>query len=240
MQSKRYEAILFDLDGTLVNYDAAQKYSVAKAIEQLGKQNSPDLEQKVLELVSSDAVQDIEACRPGWMPADSKYIQDIFTDAGVNFSSGLFLKYYFEAMSQHGEALPGVIDLLISLKKDHTIGLVTNGLGPVQRKRLVKAGLMEYLDLLVVSCEVGYAKPDPAILQLAIRLADSTPETTLFVGDSIGSDMRAAEAAGVDFVFIQPDGDFSAPGPRVLELRKTADLIDFVKTDIVDHSNPIF
>ena len=229
MQGKKYKAILFDLDGTLVNYDTAQKYAVAKTIEQLGKSVSPDLEQKVLELVSGNAVQDIEACRPGWMPADSKYMQGIFTEAGVNLPPGLFLSNYFEAMSQHGEALPGVTDLLISLKNEYTIGVVSNGLGPVQRKRLVKAGLMEYLDLLVVSCEVGYAKPDPAILQLAMRLADSTSETTLFIGDSIESDMGVAKAAGVDFVFIQPDGEFSAKGPRVLELRKTADLKSFLK-----------
>ena len=229
MQGKKYKAILFDLDGTLVDYDAAQKYAVGKAIEQMSESLSPDLEQKILELVSCDAVQDIEACRPGWMPADSAYMQGIFTEAGVNLPSGLFLSNYFEAMSQHGEALPGVIDLLISLKKDHKIGIVSNGLGPVQRKRLVKAELMEYLDLLVVSCEVGYAKPDPAILQLAMRLADSIPETTLFIGDSVGSDMGVAEAAGVDFVFIQPDGDFSVPGPRVLELRKTADLNNYLK-----------
>ncbi len=229
MPGNKYKAILFDLDGTLVNYDAAQKYAAAKAIEQMSESISPNLEpkvleQKVLELVNGDAVQDIEACRPGWMPADSAYMQNIFTEAGVNLPSGLFLSNYFEAMSQHGEALPGVIDLLISLKKDHTIGIVSNGLGPVQRKRLVKAELMEYLDLLVVSCEAGYAKPDPAILQFAMKLAESTPENTLFVGDSAGSDMGVAEASGVDFVFVQPDGNFSAPGPRVLELRKTADL----------------
>jgi FMN phosphatase YigB (HAD superfamily) len=90
---------------------------------------------------------------------------------------------------------------------------------------------MEFIDLIVISCEVGSAKPDPEILRYAMKLADSKTYNTLFIGDSAGSDMGAANAAGVDFVFVRPDGDFSAPGPRTLELRKTADIIKCFKND---------
>jgi FMN phosphatase YigB (HAD superfamily) len=66
-----------------------------------------------------------------------------------------------------------------------------------------------------------------------MKLADSKTYDTLFVGDSAGSDMGAANAAGIDFVFIQPDGDFSTPGPRVLELRKTSEMMMYFRNEIV-------
>ncbi|MCK4807842.1 MAG: HAD hydrolase-like protein, partial [Candidatus Aegiribacteria sp.] len=74
---------------------------------------------------------------------------------------------------------------------------------------------------------------DPEILRYAMKLANSKTYDTLFVGDSAGSDMGAANAAGVDFVFVQPDGDFSAPGPRVLELRKTAEMMKYLPNETV-------
>lgn len=224
MDFSKYTAVLFDLDGTLIDYAGAQKHAVQHIMNILELEESPDTTKRIHEFLEGKVIQDIEACKPSAIESGSSEMRQAFRKAGFNEDPAEFIELYFEGLEEHGEPLPGVIELLRTLKDKYTIGIVSNGPGSVQRKRLQKSGLMEYLDLIVLSCEVKSAKPDPKILRYAMKLACSKTFDTLFVGDSAGSDMGAANAAGVDFVFVQPDGNFSAPGPRILEIRKTADL----------------
>jgi len=224
MLKKRYSALLFDLDGTLIQYDEAQSYAVCRTLENMAAEGDEALVERVMTLVEGEDVQDIEACRPGWEPAGSERMRRVFRESGIDLPPEEFLERYFTAMGDHGIPLRGIEGMLNEVSPDRKIGVVSNGLGPIQRRRLRKAGLMQYLDLLVLSCEVGIAKPDPSILRLAMKLSGSCPEDTLFIGDSTTSDMGAAEAAGIDFVYIDPSGEFSADGPRILEIRSSAEL----------------
>lgn len=227
----KYEAILFDLDGTLLDYGAAQEHAASRLAAVLGLDDSPAWLRKITDFLQGRVVQDLEACKPSAIEPGSAEMRQAFGRAGLRVDPTEFMEVYFQSMEEHGRPLPGVTGMLGRLQDRFTVGVVTNGPGRMQRRRLELAGLMEFLDLLVVSCEVERAKPDPEILRLAMKLAGSATFSTLFAGDSAGSDMGAANAAGVDFVFIQPDGDFSAPGPRVLELRKTVELMRWMDTE---------
>lgn len=224
----KYEAILFDLDGTLLDYGAAQEHAASRLAAVLEMDGSPASLRKITDFLEGRVIQDLEACKPSAIEPGSAEMRQAFGRAGLRVDPTEFIEVYFQSMEEHGRPLPGVTGMLGRLKGRFTIGVVTNGPGRVQRRRLELAGLMEFLDLLVVSCEVERAKPDPEILRLAMKLAGTATFSTLFVGDSAGSDMGAANAAGVDFVFVQPDGDFSAPGPRVLELRKTVEILKWL------------
>ena len=228
MDFSKYSTFLFDLDGTFIDYAGAQKYAAAHIMDVLELEQCTDTLNKILGFLDGKIIQDIEACKPSAIEPGSNEMRQAFRKTGLVVDPVEFIELYFEGLEKHGEPLPGIIDLLSSLKGKCTIGIVSNGPGTVQRKRLQISGLMEYIDLIVLSCEVGFAKPDSEILRYAIKLADSKTYDTLFIGDSAGSDMGAANAAGVDFVFVRPDGDFSAPGPRVLELRNTAEMLKYV------------
>ncbi|MBN2607956.1 MAG: HAD family hydrolase [Candidatus Fermentibacteraceae bacterium] len=228
MDLRKYRAILFDLDGTLLDYAAAQEHAARRIISILEMEDSAAVLTKVMGFLEGRVMQDLEACKSSAIEPGSGDMRQAFQRAGLSVDPMEFIEVYFEGLEEHGRPLPGVTGLLRNLRDEFTVGVVTNGPGTVQRKRLQLAGLMEFLDLLVVSCEVEHAKPDPEIIRIAMKLAGSETFSTLFVGDSPGSDMGAANAAGVDFAFVQPLGDFSAPGPRVLELRRTGDLAGFL------------
>ena len=233
MDFSKYSTFLFDLDGTLVDYAGAQRYAAEYIVEVLDLNKSSDTLKHILQFLKDKVIQDLEACKPSAIEPGSNEMRQAFGKAGLGVEPVEFIELYFEGLEEHGEPLPGIIDLLRVLRSRYTVGIVSNGPGAVQRKRLEKSGLMEFLDIIVLSCEAGSAKPDPEILRYAMKLADSKTYDTLFIGDSAGSDMGAANAAGVDFVFVRPDGDFSAPGPRVLELRNTAEILKYLSKDTV-------
>jgi len=223
---RKYETVIFDLDGTLLDYASAQREAVSATAAEM-ELHMP--EGQLMELVDSDEVQALEACRPGAPERDSPGMEGAFRRYGVETDPVEFLDRYYRHLSAHHGTVEGALETLRRLKQTGvSVGLVSNGPGGVQRPRVRESGIIEYLDAIVLSCEVGMAKPDPEILRLAMRLLEASPASTLFVGDSTSSDLPAAEAAGVDFVLLSSRGDFPESGRRVLDATSLRQVLDLV------------
>ena len=83
------------------------------------------------------------------------------------------------------------------------------------------AGLLERVEHVVTSAQVGAAKPAPAIFRQALAIAGARPEQAVHVGDSMQNDVEGARAAGIRPVLVRRDGD--AP-PGVEAVRSLAEL----------------
>jgi beta-phosphoglucomutase len=86
---------------------------------------------------------------------------------------------------------------------------------------LKRFDLTRFFDFVIVSAEVGMAKPDPRIFDLVAQKANGPRQRLLYVGDHVGDDIEGAQAAGLDAVLIdrrnrQPE----APCPRISSLRE--------------------
>jgi putative hydrolase of the HAD superfamily len=81
---------------------------------------------------------------------------------------------------------------------------------------LERTGLRPLLDAVVISAELGAAKPDPAIFRAALERVGAAAGDALHVGDSLEADVEGARAAGVDAVLVARDGATDADGVRVI------------------------
>ena len=81
----------------------------------------------------------------------------------------------------------------------------------MQNKRFAASPITPYFQSIVISEEVGIAKPDPRIFAPALEKIGVEAADVLYVGDSVTSDMAAARNAGMDFCWVNPDG---APVPE--------------------------
>ena len=83
---------------------------------------------------------------------------------------------------------------------------------------LEELGLASLVDGVVTSPQAGVAKPDPALFEHALAVAgDVAPADAVMVGDSVLTDVRGAQAAGIEAVLVArgaPPG-FDADGVRV-------------------------
>jgi putative hydrolase of the HAD superfamily len=84
-----------------------------------------------------------------------------------------------------------------------TIAVVTNGPTAVQTRKLEATGLDAIVDAVVISQELGVAKPDPLIFRTAAERAGTTLEGAWMLGDNLDADIAGAQAVGARSVWVK-------------------------------------
>ena len=88
---------------------------------------------------------------------------------------------------------------------------------------LERTGLRPLVDAVVISAELGVAKPDPAIFRAALDRLGAGPDGALHVGDSLEDDVAGARAAGLEAVLVARNGVLALEGVRAV--RSLAELV---------------
>lgn len=114
---------------------------------------------------------------------------------------------FLNAMAEICVPLPGAVSLLNALKDKVKIGIITNGFTALQQIRLERTGLRDYFDLLVISEQVGVAKPDRRIFDYTFEQMGHPPrDHVLMVGDTAESDILGGMNAGIATCWLNPHG----------------------------------
>jgi len=87
----------------------------------------------------------------------------------------------------------------------YRIGLISNTIWPaeIHMEDLAEIGLLQYLEHLIFSGEIGIWKPSRQIFQHALDALDVAPDQAVFVGDSPHEDIVGAHAAGMRAIWIR-------------------------------------
>lgn len=106
---------------------------------------------------------------------------------------------FLNAMAQICVPLPGAVALLESLSSRVNMAIITNGFTELQQARLENTGLKHYFQDVVISEQVGLAKPDVAIFEHTLaKLNHQDKASVLMVGDNPHSDILGGMQAGID------------------------------------------
>ncbi|WLI75563.1 pyrimidine 5'-nucleotidase [Kosakonia sp. H02] len=125
----------------------------------------------------------------------------------LNVPAGSLNDAFLNAMAAICAPLPGAVSLLDSLKGKAKLGIITNGFTALQQIRLERTGLRDYFDLLVISEEVGVAKPDAKIFDYALQQAGNPDRSrVLMVGDTAESDILGGINAGLSTCWLNAHG----------------------------------
>jgi len=135
---------------------------------------------------------------------------------------------FLTAMAEICLPLDGAVELLNALKGRVKMGIITNGFTALQQVRLERTGFLGYFDLLVISEQVGVAKPHPAIFDYAFEQMGNPPrDRVLMVGDNPDSDILGGINAGLATCWLNVDGrsrpEGIVPTWQVASLRELQD-----------------
>jgi len=196
-----YKLICFDLDDTLWPCmptilhaeDALYNWLIQHKSKITQNYTSDQLREKRKQLVLNqpELASDLSAARRQHL----KQLADEFnyTDDWIETAFSVF----YEAR-QKVTLYEDVIPTLSALKKQYTLAALTNG-----NAHIDKTGLSDYFDFQISAADVQAAKPDPSIFYQAMKKAGVKAEHTLHIGDHPVHDIRGANNAGIDSVWIR-------------------------------------
>ena len=108
----------------------------------------------------------------------------------------------------YGDVLPALDELA---SKDISLAIISNWDARL-RPLLEQFRLDRYFEIIVVSCEVGFAKPSPVIFEHAAKRLGIAPENIVHIGDNAEEDVAGAQAAGLGALLLDRDKKAAQPG----------------------------
>ncbi len=100
---------------------------------------------------------------------------------------------------------PFAMEILDYLKEKYILHIITNGFNKTQHTKLKHSNLRPYFDQIITSEKTGVKKPNPAIFDHALKLAKSTKEESVYIGDDLVVDILACQNFGIKGIYFNPE-----------------------------------
>lgn len=116
--------------------------------------------------------------------------------------SAEFDRLYLESLGSKTAMIDGARETLDYLaSRGYRMGIVSNGFREVQYNKLKSSGIDGYFDIVVLSDDAGYNKPDRRFFDYALDRAGSRANKNIVIGDNLTADIKGAVDAGLDAVW---------------------------------------
>lgn len=200
----RYHTVLLDFDHTLFDSDASERGAFAQTLKAHNVTPTAGLLQQY-QKINLRLWKDVEIGRLKATDVKQLRFARFIEEAKLIANPEQMAEHYVTALAQHGNLYPGALDLLQKLATRVRLGLITNGLSEVQRTRLERLDIAQYFQAIVISGEVGIAKPDPKIFDIAFTMLKCPAKAgSLMIGDSLASDIKGGNSFGIDTCWYNP------------------------------------
>ena len=200
----RYKAILFDNDDTLMDFQTGNRNALNRLMDELGYCDPDRYEQ--YEAVNRECWAELEQGRLKQDRLRLERFTRFFDRYPVPGDAALAAERFVALLGEQSILLPHALEVVRAISEKLPVAIVTNGMTTIQKSRFARSPLTAYVADVVISEEVGASKPRPELFWLALQRLGTAPRDALMIGDGVGSDIRGANAAGIDACWYNPHG----------------------------------
>jgi len=238
----KYKLVLFDLGGTLINYDNSPwpelgRLGCIEGAKFIKRELGLEIDAEILNEKLHNAIGRMIETRGN----DENELDLVAMTArtlgelGINLSDGLpekFIDAYYKPIGDQITLFPYAGEILRKIKNEGMkIGLVSNTIFPADyhRREMKSYEIFDCFDFTIFSSEEKIRKPGKRIFEKALRLGDAYPDETIFIGDRLVEDVGGPQSVGIKAVLKYVEGrDYSAdivPAETIHELSELENII---------------
>lgn len=198
--------IFFDIDGTLLDHNNSEYYGIVDIIKMYSEFSSIDRDsiysfwrkisdkhfEKYLRREISFTQQRIERIKELFCT-----VKLVLSDKEAEEIFNIYIQKYEKNWKAYEDVIPCLLEL-----SEFRLGIISNGDKEQQILKLYKLGILDYFSTIVISSEVGIAKPDKKIFKVACEKAGVNATNCFYVGDSLKTDILPCKEIGMNAIWL--------------------------------------
>ena len=203
--TKAYKWILLDLDNTIFDFSASSRLAFNAFLNDFNIQEQSHY-YDIYKKVNAIAWQKLEQGKIGSDEVKWTRFEDFFNAIGIDENPHQANISYLDHLVDNFRFIERAEEIVAYLGAQYALAAVTNGLKRVQRPRLHRSGIMDAFAAIVVSEEVGCAKPQQAFFDVAFsEMGNPERKDVIIVGDNLTSDIKGGLDYGIDTCWYNHD-----------------------------------
>jgi putative hydrolase of the HAD superfamily len=189
------KAVLFDLDGTLLDRDKSIEQFIAAQYDRLDRRLN-----YITKLAYTNRFIELDCHGHVWKDEVYRSLVDEFKVDGIDWQE---LLHDYETQFQfHCIPFSGLVKMLNKLKQQgYLLGIISNGRSKFQMSAISGLGIKDYFDVILISETEGIRKPHPEIFHRAIYRLGVSAQESIFVGDNPDADIMGAKNAKMQAIW---------------------------------------
>ena len=223
--------LFWDIDDTLLDFKRGEAKAIRQTLAHIGIDPTEDTVRLYSEINESlwKRLERGEVTREQILVGR---FEMLFDARGFDGDAAATQEIYFSYLGEQHDFVEGAQEVLSSLKGHYRMYAVSNGTTVIQNKRLAASGLDRVFDRIFLSQEIGAEKPNAAFFDACFAaLPDVKRDEVLIIGDSLTSDMRGGELAGLQTCWFNPHGKETSIGVRIdCEITALSQLLPLLKS----------
>lgn len=198
-----YKAIFFDIDDTLLDFNAASQSAFYQSFQML----NIDVEDQYYCIFQNIDHALWQTQKLGKITVDDVInlrFQQLFITLDIDADWGAMRDAFQYHLSLEATIEKGACEILDYLHPKYALYTASNGILAMQKSRLQRAHLLGYFSDLFISSDIGHEKPDPRFFEASLTRSQLSANEILFVGDSWAADIEGANNYGIDTCWHNP------------------------------------
>lgn len=205
----KYKYLLFDNDGTLMDFKKAEEFAFEKTYKSCGCEEFTPYSNNVLKLYSDindswwKKLERKECTKPQLMVGRFADFLKAMNITGIKAEA--LSEAYPKHLSKGGFLFEGAKELVEKLSKHYDIYIITNGIGFVQESRIKECDYYPYIKGVFISELLNAVKPDKEYFDKVLSIINAKESECLIIGDSLTADIKGGNLANIDTLWFNPE-----------------------------------